>query len=84
MKLKRRRTFVCFRFYVLRKSPKSLATKSIIGYNYNVCIIERGEISGHSSTVSKSVIDFFSGKTESEIQKYISLCQQADQFKKDH
>ena len=34
-----------------------------------------------SSTVSKSVVDFFSGKTEREIQKYITLCQQADQFK---
>ena len=28
--------------------------------------------------VSKSVIDFFSGKNEAEIQKYITLCQQAD------
>lgn len=37
-----------------------------------------------SGTVSKSIIDFFSGKTENEIQKYISLCQQADQFKNDH
>lgn len=34
-----------------------------------------------SNTVSKSVMDFFSGKTESEIQKYILLCQQADRFK---
>ena len=37
-----------------------------------------------NGTVSKSIIDFFSGKTESEIQKYISLCQQADQFRNDH
>lgn len=34
-----------------------------------------------SDTVSKSVIDFFSGKSEDEIQKYITLCQQADTFK---
>ena len=34
-----------------------------------------------TSTVSKTVVDFFAGKTESEIQKYISLCQQADQLK---
>lgn len=32
-------------------------------------------------SVSKSVIDFFEGKSESEIQNYISLCRQADQFK---
>ncbi len=31
--------------------------------------------------VSKSVVDFFSGKNETEIQKYITLCQQADAFK---
>ena len=31
--------------------------------------------------ISKNVVDFFSGKTEVEIQKYISLCQQADSFK---
>lgn len=31
--------------------------------------------------VSKNVVDFFSGKTESDIQKYILLCQQADSFK---
>lgn len=31
--------------------------------------------------VSKSVIDFFSGKSEDEIQKYIALCEQADTFK---
>lgn len=31
--------------------------------------------------VSKSVVDFFSGKNETEIQKYITLCQQADTFK---
>lgn len=34
-----------------------------------------------TSTVSKTVVDFFAGKTEAEIQKYISLCQQADQLK---
>lgn len=31
--------------------------------------------------ISKSVTDFFSGKSEEEIQKYISLCRQADTFK---
>ena len=31
-----------------------------------------------TSNVSKSVIDFFAGKSESEIQKYIALCQQVE------
>lgn len=31
--------------------------------------------------ISKSVADFFAGKNETEIQKYIRLCQQADSFK---
>ena len=35
-----------------------------------------------TTTVSKSVTDF-AGKSEAEIQKYISLCQQADAFKID-
>lgn len=34
-----------------------------------------------SGAVSKSVIDFFAGKSEDKIQKYIMLCQQADAFK---
>lgn len=34
-----------------------------------------------SDAVSKSEIDFFAGKSEDEIQKYITLCQQADTFK---
>ncbi len=36
-----------------------------------------------TATVSKSVTDFFAGKSEAEIQKYISLCQQTDAFKTD-
>jgi len=30
---------------------------------------------------SKTVTDFFSGKSEIEIQKYVALCQQAEAFK---
>ena len=36
-----------------------------------------------TTTVSKTVTDLFAGKSEAEIQKYISLCQQADAFKTD-
>lgn len=35
-----------------------------------------------TGTVSKTVIDFFSSKSEAEIQNYISLCQQVEQFYK--
>lgn len=31
--------------------------------------------------VSKSVVDFFSDKSEEEIQKYIALCEQAESIK---
>lgn len=34
--------------------------------------------------ISKSVTDFFSGKSEDEIQKYIALCEQADAFKREN
>ena len=36
-----------------------------------------------TGTVSKTVIDFFAGKSEAEIQKYIALCKQAEAFQKD-
>ena len=31
-------------------------------------------------TVSKSVLDFFAGKSETEAEKYIALCEQANKF----
>lgn len=36
-----------------------------------------------TGTVSKTVVDFFAGKSEAEIQKFISLCQQAEKLKTD-
>ena len=33
--------------------------------------------------ISKTASDFFTGKTESEVQKYIALCQCADAFRTD-
>lgn len=36
-----------------------------------------------TGTVSKTVVDFFAGKSEAEIQKYIALCKQAETFQKD-
>lgn len=36
-----------------------------------------------NGTVSKTVVDFFVGKSEAEIGKYIALCKQVDAFQKD-
>lgn len=36
-----------------------------------------------NKTVSKTVVDFFTGKSEAEIEKYITLCRQAEAFQKD-
>lgn len=36
-----------------------------------------------NQTVSKTVADFFAGKSEAEIEKYIALCKQAEAFQKD-
>lgn len=35
-----------------------------------------------NQTVSKTVVDFFAGKSEAE-EKYIALCKQAEAFQKD-
>lgn len=35
-----------------------------------------------TGTISKTVVDFFAGKSEAEIQKYIALCKQAETFQK--
>ena len=36
-----------------------------------------------NQTVSKTVVDFFAGKSEAEIEKFIALCKQAEAFQKD-
>lgn len=36
-----------------------------------------------NQTVSKTIVDFFAGKSEAEIEKYIALCKQAEAFQKD-
>ena len=36
-----------------------------------------------NQTVSKTVVDFFAGKSEAEIEKYIALRKQAEAFQKD-
>ena len=36
-----------------------------------------------NQTVSKTVVDFFAGKSEAEIEKFIALCKQPEAFQKD-
>lgn len=36
-----------------------------------------------NQTVSKTVVDFFAGESEAEIEKFIALCKQAEAFQKD-
>lgn len=36
-----------------------------------------------NKTVPKTVVDFFAGKSEAEIEKYIALCKQTEAFQKD-
>ena len=36
-----------------------------------------------NQTVSKTVVDFFAGKSEKKKKKYIALCKQAEAFQKD-
>ena len=36
-----------------------------------------------SPTVSKTVVNFFAGKSEAEIEKYIALCKQAETFQQE-
>ena len=36
-----------------------------------------------NKAVSKTVVDFFDGKSETEVKKFIALCKQAEAFQKD-
>ena len=65
-----------------RSSPK-FETVMLLARELNVSLDAIVFQNIPTSNVSKSVIDFFAGKSEAEIQKYISLCQQADAFKTD-
>ena len=60
-----------------RSSPK-VETVMLLAQELNVSLDAIVFQNMSTSNVSKSVIDFFAGKSESEIQKYIALCQQAE------
>ena len=65
---------------LLKSSPK-FETVALIAKELNISldtIVFQSMVTG---MVSKRVTDFFSNKSEAEIQKYIALCQQADELK---
>ena len=67
----------------LGKSSPKFETVTLIAKELNISldtIVFQNTVTG---MVSKRVTDFFSNKSESEIQKYIALCQQADELKSD-
>lgn len=66
------------------KSNPKAETILLIAKQLNINLDEILFPEADSDTVPKAVIDFFAGKSTSEIRKYIALCQQADQFKEDN
>lgn len=64
------------------KSSPKFETVALLAQELNIsldAIIFPNVVTG---SVSKTVVDFFAGKSEAEIQKYIALCQQAEAFQK--
>jgi Predicted transcriptional regulators len=64
-----------------RKSNPKFETVVLLAKELNISLDAIVFQNMATSTVSKSVIDFFAGKSEDEIQKHIALCQQAETFK---
>lgn len=60
-----------------RSSPK-FETVALLARELNISLDSVVFQNMPTNTVSKSVTDFFAGKRESEIQKYIALCRQAE------
>ena len=71
---------------VLRKrkaigyTQRQLADKLHMSIRTIDAILFPNIVRGH---ISKTAMDFFAGKSEAEVQKYVSLCQQADKLKTD-
>lgn len=66
------------------KSSPRFETVATIARELNISIDAAVFQNIQTDGISKSVVDFFSGKSEEEIQKYILLCQQADTFKSEN
>lgn len=62
-----------------RSSPK-FETVALLAKKLNISL-DTIVLDSAKIPISEIVIDFFSGKNETEIQKYIMLCQQADTLK---
>ena len=63
-----------------RSNPK-FETVALLSKELNISLDALLFPDSVGNPVSKSVVDFFSGKSETEIQKYIMLCQQIESFK---
>ena len=67
----------------LGRSNPRLETVALLAEELNISLDAIVFPDTATATASKTITDFFAGKSEAEIQKYISLCQQADAFKTD-
>lgn len=66
------------------KSSPRFETVATIARELNISLDASVFQNIKTDSVSKSVVDFFSGKSEEEIQKYILLCKQSDTFKSEN
>lgn len=64
-----------------RKSNPKFETVALLAKELNISLDAIVFQNMATTTISKSVVDFFAGKSEAEIQKHIALCQQAEAFK---
>lgn len=65
------------------KSNPKFETVALIAQELNISLDATIFPNMVTELVSKTVVDFFAGKSEAEIQKYIALCQQAEAFQKE-
>lgn len=63
------------------KSSPRFETVATLARELNISLDSVVFQDNKTDRVSKSVVDFFSDKSEDEIQKYIALCEQADALK---
>ena len=66
-----------------RKINPKVETVALLAKELNISLVAAIFPDIVNGTVSKTVVDFFAGKSEAEIQKYIALCKQAEAFQKD-
>lgn len=64
-----------------QSNPK-FETVALVAKELNISV-DAAMVGMVNQTVSKTVVDFFAGKSEAEIEKYIALCKQAEAFQKD-